>query len=377
MIISHIELTNWKNFRQADVELGNRVFLIGPNASGKSNFLDALLFLRDIARDGLGKAVASRGGMGHIRCLAARGVSEVCLRVTLDGRWKYELVLSRQRKSAKKHLPLVVAELVYHDGTMILQRPDEEDKTDDERLTQTALEQVSANKDFREVVNFFESIVYRHIVPQAVRDPKGFSSGPIADDPFGRDIVLQIWNTPSKLRQGRLKKLNEALQLAVPNLDNLSVEMDQTSGQPHLTAIYKHWRPNGAYQDEASFSDGTLRLLALLWSFLEPGGPLLLEEPELSLHEEVVQGLASLFYHLTRGKNRRQLFISTHSHTLLSDKGIGANETIWLYPTENGTELKRPDEQDRQMLSEGLSIADVVLPKTRPDRIQQLSLLSL
>lgn len=217
--------------------------------------------------------------MGRIRCLAARAVNEVSLCVDLDDAWTYELVLSHQKAPRLTHLPVVVAEKVCHEGKTLLKRPDAEDREDRERLTQTALEQVNANRKFRAIASFFQSIVYRHILPQAVRDPKGFLPGPISHDPFGRDIVLQIWNTPPKIRASRLNKLNEALRLAVPNLDDLTVEMDQSSGQPHFKAKYKHWRPYGAYQDEASFSDGTLRLLSLLWSLLEPGGPLLLEEP--------------------------------------------------------------------------------------------------
>jgi predicted ATPase len=36
MIVSHITLKNWRNFQSVDVDMGNRVFLVGPNASGKS-----------------------------------------------------------------------------------------------------------------------------------------------------------------------------------------------------------------------------------------------------------------------------------------------------------------------------------------------------
>ncbi|KAF5410452.1 MAG: DNA replication and repair protein RecF [Candidatus Methanogasteraceae archaeon] len=74
MIVSHITLKNWRNFQSVDVDLGNRVFLVGPNASGKSNFLDVFRFLRDIAKPGGGlqKAISDRGGIPKIRCLAAR-----------------------------------------------------------------------------------------------------------------------------------------------------------------------------------------------------------------------------------------------------------------------------------------------------------------
>ncbi|MER2563574.1 MAG: AAA family ATPase, partial [Myxococcaceae bacterium] len=42
MLIRLLELRNWRNFRDARVEFQPRTFIIGPNASGKSNLLDAI-----------------------------------------------------------------------------------------------------------------------------------------------------------------------------------------------------------------------------------------------------------------------------------------------------------------------------------------------
>ena len=39
MHFSHIQLRNWKNFADGTTPLEQRVFLIGPNAAGKSNLL--------------------------------------------------------------------------------------------------------------------------------------------------------------------------------------------------------------------------------------------------------------------------------------------------------------------------------------------------
>jgi predicted ATPase len=62
MYVSRIELQNWKNFKSTGANLARRTFLIGPNASGKSNLLDAFRFLHDLAEDGLAQAVDDRGG---------------------------------------------------------------------------------------------------------------------------------------------------------------------------------------------------------------------------------------------------------------------------------------------------------------------------
>lgn len=80
MYISRIKLYNWKNFHDCEVVLSERCFIVGANATGKSNFLDVIRFMRDIVKQGGGlqAAVALRGGLKKIRCLAAR---QSCLHV--------------------------------------------------------------------------------------------------------------------------------------------------------------------------------------------------------------------------------------------------------------------------------------------------------
>jgi len=374
MIITKVQLKNWKNFGDAEALCGKRVFLIGPNASGKSNFLDALRFLRDVAQDGLQKAVDVRGGIKAVRFLCARRQSHVVIGVTLDDIWEYGLSFTYEKSELK-----ITNEHVYltenNKKSTLLERPSAEDRLDEMRLTQTALQQVNVNKDFRVIADFFTSIQYRHILPQLVRDPKSFSPNPSKNDPYGRDLVSQIWNTTIKTRDSRLKKINEALTIAVPQLRNLAVTQDTSTGLPHLNVKYDHWRQNAGYQNEDALSDGTLRLLTLLWSIFDGQGPLLLEEPELSLHEEIIRQLPAIFTRLDkiRKKAPRQIFITTHAEALLSSSGIGANEVLRLEPGTEGTKIHTADETDIKLMEEGLSAAEVILPKTRPANVEQLS----
>jgi predicted ATPase len=86
MIINHVVIKNWRNFPRVDIDLSERQFLVGPNASGKSNFLDVFRFLRDIASaegGGLQKAVKDRGSVSKIRHLVARRDPEVAIEVHL------------------------------------------------------------------------------------------------------------------------------------------------------------------------------------------------------------------------------------------------------------------------------------------------------
>lgn len=370
MRATRIKLKNWKNFQEVDVKLQPRMFLVGVNAAGKSNFLDAFRFMRDVVEHGLYKAVQTRGGMKKLRCLYARNDSDIRLAFTIDDRWEYDLELTSGPDSSA----LIKKEYVSKDGAVLLDRPEEEDEKDQQRKTQTALEQVSANQAFREIADFFRSIEYRHILPQVVRDPQGFSAVPVVNDPYGRDIVRHIWATTKRTRDGRLRRIDKALKYAVPTLSELKVEMDEKRGQPHLRAKFQHWRPNGAIQDESSFSDGTLRLIALFWMLLEKGGPLLLEEPELSLNEEIVSLLPSLFARLVKGTQARQVLISTHSYALLRDVGIQPEEILKLVPEKSGTVVYRTSKDATTLMERGLSAAEAVLPEIRRDGNQQLSL---
>ncbi len=267
MIICRLTLRNWRNFRTVDVPLTERVFVVGPNASGKSNLLDSIRFLRDIARPGGGlqSAILQRGSLSKIRCLAARKEPDVGIDVTISegdgGRtWRYAIGLTQQVRGYRQ--PLLKYEKVWHGDRQILDRPDERDSEDKERLTQTHLEQISANLEFREIARFFESIRYLHLVPQLLRHPEAPQGPALQDDPFGRNFLEVVAKTPEKTRRARLRKIEAALRQAVPQLKNLTDTKDDT-GVPHLEAVYEHWRPNAGLQREDQFSDGTLRLIGL------------------------------------------------------------------------------------------------------------------
>lgn len=368
-------LENWRNFSRADVDLQQRVFLVGANASGKSNFLDVFRFLQDIVSVGGGfqHAVRKRGGVSRLRCLAARRYPDITVRVQLGAEplrstWEYELRFTQDNNRR----PIIQKERVVHLGKELLNRPDERDLDDRERLTQTYLEQVHANREFRAVGDFFLNIRSLHIVPQLVREPD--RSIGRASDPYGGDFLEQLAATPERTRIARLKRIQEALKVAVPQLRELTLHRD-SRGAPHLQGRFEHWRPQGAFLTEDQFSDGTLRLMGLLWALLDGSGPLLLEEPELSLHPDVVRFLPQMFASVQR-RSGRQVLLSTHSTDLLRDDGIGLDEVLLLQPHGEGTEVRSAQDftDIRDLLAGGLSIADAVLPITRPSFAQQLAL---
>ena len=377
MRFRQLRLRNWKNFQGVDIAIQNRMFLVGANAAGKSNLLDAFRFLRDLASPGggLAQAVARRGGVSATRCLAARRHPDIEIEAEIEqegSRWRYRLAFYQDRQRR----PLLRSERVTRDDKAIVSRPDGNDRKDDARLTQTYLEQINANRRFRDLATFFASIRYLHIVPQLVREPDrtlGRAPGR-ANDPYGGDFLEQVVKTPERTRKARLKRIEKALRIAVPQLEQIETLRDQR-GTPHLRGRYKHWRTHGAWQSEEQFSDGTLRLMGLLWAVMEKGGPLLLEEPELSLHPEIVRLLPQMLWRV-RGRPARQLFLSTHSPELLADEGIGLDETLLFFPEGEGAKVQPAASLNdiRPLLEGGLSLSEVVIPRTQPPDVRELAL---
>jgi predicted ATPase len=377
LLVTHLVINNWRNFRSSEVDLTERVFVLGANASGKSNFLDVFRFLRDLCSaqgGGLQRAIQTRGGLSKVRCLNARQPPHIEIDVTLKPypeaaeSWRYVLSIGQEPRGFRR--PIVQKEEVYRDDERILQRPDKDDRADPERLIQTHIEQVNNNVEFREIAKFFASTTYLHLVPQLLRFNDEIQGRTIETDPFGQGFLDRVARTPARSQKSRLNRIETALKIAVPNLEQLKFERDEVTGRPHLAALYKHWRPNAGWQREDQFSDGTLRLIGLLWALLEDDALLLLEEPELSLNSAIVAKLAPLIFRLQR-QRRRQVILSTHSVELLSDPGIAAEEVILLDTSGEATKAVnlRDVSDSYQLIKSGFPVSEAVLPKTVPDQI--------
>jgi predicted ATPase len=372
---THVQVKNWRGFLKADVEFHGRTFLAGPSAAGKSNLLDVFCFLRDLASPGAGfqEAVRQRGGVRKLRCLAARQDSDLGLLVRAGSEenpaeWEYELHFNQEGQPR----PVIKRERLSRGGEDVFVRPDESDETDPERLTDSFLEQGSLRKELRAFAAFLGTIRYVHLVPQLMREPQRPAGA--RHDPFGAELIERIAATPEQSQNARLRWILEALQPAVPRLMQLTARRD-AHGRPHLRALYEHWRPRGAWQTEEQFSDGTIRLIGILWSVLEGNGPLLIEEPEVSLHSEIVRLMPQMLARLAR-RTGRQLILTTHSLDLLCGEGVETGEILILNPREEGTSVRAALDlkEAADLLDRGALASESAAPVEDADAGRQMAL---
>ncbi len=384
MKIRELGLKNWRNFGNADFELTNRTFIIGANAAGKSNLLDVFRFLKDVTVDGLQKAVNARGGIKKLRYLNARSQNyiEIFVRLTdekKDGavEWTYQLQFnSAAGKQENRDINIRLERITCQDKILL----DRKYAAGDYLSNQfTFLEQPAMNGEYRVLYDCFKEISYVNIIPQLIRETDSFLPSAATEDFYGRNLLESISATSARKRDSRLKIINKILKMAVPQFSNLEFKQDE-NGRPHLQVKYEHFRPQEAYQREDQFSDGTLRLLGIIWAILDGSGVLLLEEPELYLHSEIVKQLPMFIANAQKSNiaKNRQVIISSHSYDLLDTDTIDLDEIMILEPGKEGTTIEKASSSDavRAKIEAGYTPADAVIPKVTPKGIMdgQLSL---
>lgn len=86
MLIKNIKVSNFKSFEEVDIDLKKFNVLIGANASGKSNFINILKFLKDIAENGLDNAISMLGGVDYIKNINIGASKNLSIELHIDAR---------------------------------------------------------------------------------------------------------------------------------------------------------------------------------------------------------------------------------------------------------------------------------------------------
>jgi hypothetical protein len=100
------------------------------------------------------------------------------------------------------------------------------------------------------------------------------------------------------------------------------------------------------------------------------------------LHSSIIYQITEFISKIQRSKKSKsdsQILITTHSYDILSDLGISTDEVLLLRNTQEGTTIEKVSDiaDIKPIVAAGLSIADAVIPYTKPNEIEKLSQLSL
>ena len=106
MLIKRITLQNFKNFERLEIDLNNINIIVGANASGKSNFIQSIRFLRDIQKYGIENAISLQGGFEYLQNIQLKGQENTLISVdfqpqgaTIVGETPFDSLILSQYKT--------------------------------------------------------------------------------------------------------------------------------------------------------------------------------------------------------------------------------------------------------------------------------------
>ena len=328
----------------ADVELGPLNILIGPNASGKSNLIEAIGLLKGLPDD-FAEAVAGAGGISD--CLwkgtpnptatidatfnLRRVKKSVRYQLSFTGRKGKVAIIDEKVTSVSPSEAFLAYQkgrpTIYSKGAGLTLSDEESDPQ------QSVLSQRKDTKNYPEITylgRLFRSFrIYSdwEFGPgSTMRDLYGAEekNDYLDEDVHNLGLMLNRFHSDANIKPDLLKYLNAFYA------DAVDIHTLVQSGLVDIRIEEK----NRITIPATRLSDGTVRWLALLTILLHPSPPPLvcLEEPELGLHPDAIRMLAEL---LTQASERTQLIVTTHSDALV-DQFTDRPDSVIVFDKEEG-----------------------------------------
>ncbi len=376
--IHSIRLKNLLSFGSEgqEIELQPLNVLIGPNASGKSNFIEVLRLMSYLPRD-IGKPISDGGGIGEWLWKGGEPNPVAEIETLFDAPQNRPL-LHCIKFTGENYFAKIVEE------TIKVETPDdisvEHPYTNMEGQITWGIDQIVSEVDLLFPIANTQSIL------QQIKDPRSHpelyylsellptirlyddldvrrysrlrqgQSSVVAGgflEPDASNFGVVFLNLPGKIRREIITKLRD-----------VHADADEIEAKIEGGIILVQLQEQSLYAPTplVRLSGGTLRYLCLLTILMHPTPPALicLEEPEIGLHPDVIHSVAEL---LVEASQRTQLLVTTHSNTLVSAlANADATDAVVVCERDpNGTRLQRLEAEPLKEWLEMYSLGDLWL----------------
>ncbi len=376
--IQKMRLTNFLSFGNESKEFsfGPLNVLIGPNASGKSNLLEAIEILhaapRDIIepiregggiREWLWKGASPKKSPASIEVIVHYPEGPLPLRYKIqftESGQKFELtdeILENEKPIGKQDEVFFFYR--YYHGTPYLS------------VRKNIQQRAGDSSDRFERKLHREELVPNQSVLSQRKDPDQYPELTYIADCFTKIKLYREWNIGRYTAPRMPQKVDLPEDFLRIDGDNLGLVINDLQHRPKIkeTIISYlkefHWRTEdittkihgGTVQlflheqglkepiPATRLSDGTLRFICILAILCHPSPPPLIciEEPEIGLHPDMLSIIAKL---LKEASQKTQLIITTHSDSLVSE--LPAESVLVCEYHDDGTGLKRLNSESLQ-----------------------------
>lgn len=373
-MIRRIQVTNYRSLYNIDLVLSDFHVLVGPNASGKTTFMDVISFVAEIVKDGVDQAIRARSTNYIDLTFCSRGgditfaieaelppgvrpqnesfdMIRYELRIGLSAETGEHAIFSERAliydslKNTAKPVAQQTLFPVWHEmieqienmkfkaksfKLILTKKPEGNDNFYPEAserkgaggfmpsfklgTKRTALGNLPADETKFKASMWFRSILFEGVKLFILDSQKIKQASPPGK---GRHFQTDGSNLPWVIEELRKEPIRfqqwvEHIQTALPDIEDIETIERQDDRHRYLRIRYA----NGTAIPSWLVSDGTLRMLALTIPAYLPGfsGVYLIEEPENGIHpraiETVIQSLSSVY--------GAQILIATHSPLVIS-----------------------------------------------------------
>lgn len=342
-MIKSITLKNWKSFGEATLYVDPLTVLIGTNASGKSNFLDALVFLREfILGDSVDKALQGddsydAGVRGGKDLVIKKGESKTYLSIIFQAKdeedfffeFKYDLEIGKGSSGEYEALKESLYQLHGGVASHLFTFKDVPRSFTELEISSWAKDAGKSQEEERaiwlarnELTMNFDYLQFLDPIPQNMRSYSKVSRFLKSD---GSNIAGYLANG-----QEHLVSVAEELSKAIKNLPESEIRKVWSERVGLLKSdamLYCEEQWPGESEpvliDAGSLSDGTLRIIAILTAILaaEEGSTLVIEEIDNGLHPSRANLLVDLL-HKYSAEREVDIICTTHNPALLDAFGL-------------------------------------------------------
>lgn len=369
--ITRVWVENYKSIAHCDVRLGRFTVLFGLNAAGKSNFLDALHFVRDAVADGPAMAVAVRGGVEAVLHRVPEPAASFTIglefSVPMAGEemepyeGRYEITIAPQADSGARRsggggvrVDREVCEMrpVSAAGQAGVQRfvlRDRDGKA--HRQSRLGLTQKAGDEPFTSLYEYLGAMFFYDPSVRALRDASS-SYGKFFEDGG------QLGPALAALGDQERERVSQYVGAIVPGV----VEVGPTDPSADYVAARISIAADGQAEPHVfraeSMSEGTIRAIGLLTALFQPDArqgwiPLVaVEEPELALHPLAA---GALYDALTEASEHVQILATTQSAELFDRKEADLSAIRVVVAEHGQTVIGEVDPVSRSIVADGLA----------------------
>jgi predicted ATPase len=357
--LRRMRIRGYKSIAFCDVALEPLTILVGRNASGKSNFLDALAFLRDVFEDGANSALHGHGGAAVFPQGSNRNRFSFEIECDFPSHemkcralYRVEFILSAHKQLEVDREILELDDLTHgkrcgfragRDGIVwdgleafregkYRRLSDQKDTSNGGAVSYPSLFNsyrpdrlllgMVGSQPFIDLAEGIRSIGCYNFHPDSIREPQP-SIGVPALERDGRNLPRALEGL-KEIDEEDLSRVKLYLAAVVPEIEGFDV-VQQWDRETILFRLHPGSDAKSLQFPASSMSDGTLRVLASLVAafqiVLPYGCPALvaIEEPETSLHPAAMRALVDA---LDEATARTQILLTTHSAELLDNPTI-------------------------------------------------------